>query len=277
MFLYRIIELIITIILIVIYIIYKKHEKNTYKKEKSGDDTIYTFNNHYGYVNHPKINIDDISSHQELPKNNIYYNAALIWLNEFDYNANNLFGAIILQWAKDKRIAINEKNEIYLDKLQSFSNKYEEKLFEKLQEASHDNVLEEAELKKWVKNNFYAFYDTLMFLKNDEIRKLNEADRIKRINGTYVMDEGIYNDSVKLLGLKKYLINFSDMNLKEIKELSLWEDYLIYANLFGIADKVNEQLEKHYPNPSEYTAVDTFFIVLGAILESYIDYQRNNY
>ena len=62
-----------------------------------------------------------------------------------------------------------------------------------------------------------------------------------------VMNDQIYEDSVKLYGLKKYLEEFSNMNTKEVMEVMLWDEYLMFAYLFGIADKVAKQLKDMYP------------------------------
>lgn len=42
----------------------------------------------------------------------------------------------------------------------------------------------------------------------------------------------------KWLGLRNFLIDFSKIGIREIPELSLWEDYLIYATAFGIGKEV---------------------------------------
>ena len=61
------------------------------------------------------------------------------------------------------------------------------------------------------------------------------------------MNDKIYNDSIQLYGLKKYLEEFSRMNTKEVMEVKLWDEYLMFAYLFGIADKVAKQLKDMYP------------------------------
>lgn len=51
----------------------------------------------------------------------------------------------------------------------------------------------------------------------------------------------------KWKGLKKYMEDFSLLNEKEIPALEVWEEYLVYATVFGIADKVIKQLKLVYP------------------------------
>jgi len=61
------------------------------------------------------------------------------------------------------------------------------------------------------------------------------------------MDDKIYEDSKKLCGLKLFLQKFSSINTKEVLEVHLWDEYLMFAYLFGIADKVARQLKNMYP------------------------------
>ena len=51
----------------------------------------------------------------------------------------------------------------------------------------------------------------------------------------------------KLLGLKKFLQDFTLMDEKEAIEAVLWQEYLVYGALFGIADKVADQLREINP------------------------------
>ena len=47
-------------------------------------------------------------------------------------------------------------------------------------------------------------------------------------------------------GLKKYMEDFSMLDKREIPELVIWEQFLVYATAFGIADKVIKQLKSVY-------------------------------
>ena len=46
-----------------------------------------------------------------------------------------------------------------------------------------------------------------------------------------------------LVGFRKYLQEFTLSDLKDTSEAHLWQDFLVYAAMFGIADKVAEQLK----------------------------------
>lgn len=48
-------------------------------------------------------------------------------------------------------------------------------------------------------------------------------------------------------GLKKYMLEFSRMKEYGIPELTLWEEYLVYATMMGISNEVCKQLKLVYP------------------------------
>ena len=52
----------------------------------------------------------------------------------------------------------------------------------------------------------------------------------------------------QLLAHKKFLLDFSLIGERDINEMTLWKEYLIYATLFGIADKVCDSFTKIYPD-----------------------------
>lgn len=58
-------------------------------------------------------------------------------------------------------------------------------------------------------------------------------------------------------GLKKYMEDFSLLNEKEVPAIDVWEEYLVYATVFGIADKVIKQLKIVYPNFEEMSNLNT--------------------
>ena len=59
--------------------------------------------------------------------------------------------------------------------------------------------------------------------------------------------EGL-NECEKWKGLKKYMEEFSLLNEKEVPQIAIWEEFLVYATAFGIADKVLKQLKIVYPD-----------------------------
>ena len=60
-------------------------------------------------------------------------------------------------------------------------------------------------------------------------------------------------DTIQMLGLKKFLTDFTLIDEREIQEVMLWKDYVVWATLFGCASTVVKQMQKINP---EYFKMD---------------------
>lgn len=60
---------------------------------------------------------------------------------------------------------------------------------------------------------------------------------------------------------KKYMLDFSLLNEKEVPHLVLWERYLVFATAFGIAEKVIKQLKIKYPELSNPDTTSNMIIL----------------
>ena len=57
-----------------------------------------------------------------------------------------------------------------------------------------------------------------------------------------------------MVQFKNFLKDFTLNNEREVPEVALWKDYLVFAQLYGIADKVAEQLKKLFPADFDHYA-----------------------
>lgn len=217
----------------------------------------------YGYLNNKTIDKKNVPMIREIPCNkDIYYANTLTMLNNFNYKETNIFGAILLKWIRQNKIGFRneikgifnkETSVIDLTMNPTFDDQIEKELFDVMYKASGDGLLEAKELEKWCRKNYDKFFGLFKRITNREIEKLKVDNHIyKRANKEEckkknIMDDKIYNDSVELYGLKKYLQKFSDMKNKEAFEVHLWDEYLMFAYIFGIADKVAKQFKNLYP------------------------------
>lgn len=217
----------------------------------------------YGYINNKRIDKKNVNMFRDIPCNkDIYYANTLVKLNNFGYKESNILGTIILKWVKEDKISFkNEKTGIFnkntsvidLTKEVSFDNELEEKLFKMMRAASGDGMLEAREFEKWASKHYSKFLGLFKRIENYTLNELKSNNHIYKRKNRHeckkknVMDDMIYDDSAKLYGLKKYLEEFSNMNTKEVIEVKLWDEYLMFAYLFGIADKVAKQMKKMYP------------------------------
>lgn len=60
-------------------------------------------------------------------------------------------------------------------------------------------------------------------------------------------------------GLKKYMLEFSRMKEYGVPQLSLWEEYLVYATMMGISKQVCDQLRLVYPELNDETYLNSNF------------------
>ncbi len=219
--------------------------------------------NGYGYKDNKTIDKKNTPMFRDIPcKKDIYYANALINLNNFDYKETNIFGAILLKWIRQGKISFTsdttgifnkETSVINLTLNPQFDLPLEKELFDIMYEASKDGLLESKELEKWAKKHYEKFLSLFKRIGDTKIDELKANHHIyrrttkeecKKIN---VMDDMIYNDSKELYGLKLFLKEFSDMKNKEAIEVKLWDEYLMFAYLFGMADKVAKQFKNLYP------------------------------
>ena len=100
--------------------------------------------------------------------------------------------------------------------------------------AGSDRVLEPWELKSYMRSTSHQSvidqFVTTLHAKKD-LSKYPPTD--KSVN--------------EVFGLRKFLKEFTLLDERELKEVTLWKDYMIYATLFGIADKVIKEMKQVNP------------------------------
>ena len=69
----------------------------------------------------------------------------------------------------------------------------------------------------------------------------------------------------QLLGFRKYLQDFTLTRERETIEVHLWQEYLVYGTLMGVADKVAKQLKDIDPVLFEKTIGYDYMTLSGAL------------
>ena len=185
---------------------------------------------------------------------------------KLNWEEGNLIGAVLLKWLRIGKIEIikQKKKQLFKEKeinviilgSCTFNTDYEQELYDMLFDASKDGMLEEKKLKKWCSNqdNYYKLYfwgpKVKESVRDEYIRaghiKIVESDT-KHKRKDYKLDEFLYEEAKKLAGLKKYLTEFTLIDKKEPIDVMLWDEYLIFAQIFGIAKEVAEKIKILYP------------------------------
>ncbi len=224
----------------------------------------------------------DLNYFRDIPcDKNIFY--AFFLANSYNLakKDNDFLGALILTWIrkgyvkielKEKKgiIKTNEETSLVMD-ISKFNenvdaDNLESKMFRYMHEASKDGVLESKEFEKYCKTNYSKvldwFKDVKVEQKNNCVNK-NLLIKPQKLFSNYVETPEIYEEAKKLVGLKKFLNEFSSIDEKSAIEVQLWEYYLVYAQIFGIGDKVASEFKKLYPDmitDLSYTYEDIIFI-----------------
>ena len=118
-----------------------------------------------------------------------------------------------------------------------------------LESAGEDGILQEKELEKYSYKNPEKINDIVKNIKNTGEQEFIHAGGFIKGAGNCIKDlsDKGKTELSEVVGLKKYLDEFTLIDEREITEVSLWKEYMVYATLFGIADKVIEQFKQLYP------------------------------
>ena len=211
-----------------------------------------------------------------------YYIAHLYHLSA---NKTDLLGAIILKWLKNGWIRIEQKEVGAVFKKEDtiivlketdtalMKNSKERELFEMLYQASKDGYLESKEFERWCSHSYERildwFDDIISKEKQDAVdNNLLVKENIKSLGiftvpATTTTPE-LTEKAMELAGLKRYLNEYTLIHEREPMAVTLFEDYLIFAQIFGIAKKVAKDFKDIYPEvieQSTYTSYDNIMFV----------------
>lgn len=175
-------------------------------------------------------------------------------------NQTDFLGAILLKWLKGKNIENIKVTSKFLKKeeraikLLNDDNlsALEKELYEMMSKAAVDGVLESNEFSNWCKVNYKQILkwfnkvidnETMDYVKQGII-----VEEKKTFNSVYHVSNILDNTAREMYGLKKFLNEFTNIKDKESLQVHLFDEYLMYAQIFGIAKKVAKEFKKLYPD-----------------------------
>ncbi len=115
--------------------------------------------------------------------------------------------------------------------------------------AGEDGILQEKELEKYAYKHPEAVNAVVDNVKNAGEQAFIYLGGFTGYAGNRIKDlsDKGKQELAEVMGLKKYLEEFTLISERGVAETVIWKEYIIYATLFGIADKVIEQMKKVYP------------------------------
>ena len=203
----------------------------------------------------------DVSYFRDIPCNKDIFKAYYISCHYgLVKNQTDFLGAILLKWLKGKNIENIKVTSKFLKKeeraikLLNDDNLsvLEKELYEMMNRAAVDGVLESNEFSNWCKVNYKQILkwfnkvidnETMDYVKQGII-----VEEKKTFNNVYHVSNILDNTAREMYGLKKFLNEFTNIKDKESLQVHLFDEYLMYAQIFGIAKKVAKEFKKLYPD-----------------------------
>ena len=166
-------------------------------------------------------------------------------------SSKNLIGAFFLRWILDGKVVVQPDakkakrvNLAFTPGLQ-FEDDVEGALYDMAVDASGGNfLLESGEFEKWSEKHFQKFLAWPDRAKARGKSILHEKNLLQ--HGSTTNDDGKVQ-ACRVVEFMNFLKDFTLHQERGAGEVGLWKDYLVFAQLYGIADKVAEQFQKLYP------------------------------
>ena len=223
----------------------------------------------------------DVNMFRDIPCNKDIYRAYWVAKNYgLMRKQTDFLGAIILKWRRDEIIGIenNSTGKIFKKEETTIVFKtptinsgieLEDKLYSYMYEASKDGILESKEFERWCKKHYdkiLKWFDKVLDYVNEKLEiegKLTKGTKKVMLFTvqTYQVDPSMKEEAIQMKGLKQFFKEFDNMSDKEAIQVMLWQEYLMYAQIFGVADKVAKQFKKLYPEViTDYNYESVMFI-----------------
>lgn len=209
-----------------------------------------------------KINTKELNYFRDIPykKENI---ARGYWI-ACQYNqvkkSTDYLGAILLKWLKQGNVTLEkvskdkligktkEETNIIFNTCENLDAN-ETELYNMMYIASVDGKLEKNEFTSWCNTNYSKILNWFNKVIDSETLKLaNENILTREKYNKYIVSPSMMDEAKKVAGLKKFLNEFSNIKDRNAIEVNLWDEYLMYAMIFGIADKVMKEFKDLYPD-----------------------------
>ena len=214
-----------------------------------------------GKIKNKEYPKSDVLPFRDLPFKDNYARAYLI-ADEYKLlsKRTDYLGSLLLKWIKDDLVTVtteekgifkNKETKIEFKKVPT--NEQELKMYNMMKEAAKDDILETNEFKKYCSNHYSKVLSWFDDLLSAEYSSLSQDT--KYIGPVMVKNKQVQGATTELnekashlAGLKKFFKEFTSMKDKQAIEVKMWRDYLIYAQIFGMAKEVAKEFKDLYPD-----------------------------
>ena len=211
----------------------------------------------------------------------------------------SIIRAYFLKWIQEKILIpvteekglIFKKDTLALKIKSGFNNDFEEKVERKLfamfaGAAGADGILQENEFSDYLEDTdnqeeFESIEEDLEELSNEYASKNDLFEKSSKGKYSHTYSEKGKEFTAKLVKYYNYLKDFSLLSEREISEIKVWKNLLIYATLYDVADEVEKQLKKLSPEflrniDMDVESLHTAVIYSNAFSNDFVDaYSRS--
>lgn len=231
---------------------------------------------------------------QEIPYEGNLSDLYILIEKGWDKEFQNYMSAYLLKWIKENRI-IARKEDIgmlfkkeetvfeIVDGHYSPEDHMEKTLFEYMNESTENSrIIQSKTFSKWVGRN-YDRIENLIYkardLSRDKLISLGylteevEVNTFTKYRKIILTEEGKILVS-KLVGFENYLKDYSLLNERDSYNVHIWDDFMIYAALYGITEEVQKEFKNIYPKYAEESYYDyyTLYYITGMTSRAYNSY-----
>ena len=191
----------------------------------------------------------------------------------------SIMSAYILRWLQNGVITVKKtpakkflgligdtmQSSIIFNKEPDDMSAHEKRLLSMLKRASGgDQILQEKEFERWAKDNYEQIEDWYDDAVADGIEMIESHGMTEKTEKKVLfikyqvnsLTEKGRSDFLAVLGFRHYLKDFTIINERQVKEVELWKDYLVFAALYGIADEVAKEFADicpdYFTDPGKY-------------------------
>ncbi len=175
-----------------------------------------------------------------------------------DKQKNTVAGAMILRMIKNGNLTVSkdakDRIEISFNDAKGQEGLYqsEKDLYDMLKEASGaDVILQDKEFSRWSAKHTSRVNKWVSQVKAEGSAQLKADGYLRAEKFT----ESGQAEARNVVGFKKFLDDFTIIGERASQEVALWHEYLIFASLYGIAEKVAKELKDINPQAFEQMMV----------------------
>lgn len=166
----------------------------------------------------------------------------------------NVFSAYFLKWIKegalrpDEDLENKKKQSLIILKEPNILDSEEGALWRAVVEAAGENaILEGKELQKYFKKHYSSYAELFKKLYDRGIEYLKANDYLEADKKLLFTEKG-KRECANAYAMRRFFKDFTLINERGVREVQLWDYYLIIATIYGMGEEVSKAFEKLIPD-----------------------------